>query len=92
MSGRNSRKLFRAAHSRGRDRVWTVTQEECIALRSRDLFVGTMVPELFCPVMDEFSEPAGYTNEIVCYKLNENYDVSCKNKNGARLELLKMFR
>jgi hypothetical protein len=43
-----------------------VTQEECIALRSWDFFGGTMVPELFCPGMDEFSEPVGYMNEIVC--------------------------
>ena len=55
-----------------------MTQEECIALRNRDLFVGTIVPELFCPVMDEFSEPAGYMNEIVCYMLNENCGASCK--------------
>jgi len=55
-----------------------VTQEACIALRSRDLFLGTMVPELFCPVMDEFSEPAGYVNGIVCYMFNENCGVSCK--------------
>ncbi|MFA6332624.1 MAG: hypothetical protein WCX22_06725 [Methanoregula sp.] len=59
-----------------------VTQEECIALRSRDLFVGTIVPERFCPGIDEFSEPVGYMNEIFCSGLIENFFCAKKMVHG----------
>jgi len=66
-----------------------VTREECIALRNRDLFVRTIVPELFCPVMDEFSEPAGYMNEIVCSRLVKIFYAKKWCTAGI---FLKMFR